>query len=302
LAAATWTDLVDPSADELEPHTPSDLLPAIAQFLIRPSSGEAAPRPRLIGLGNYVFGILLVPVLEHEEQRVYYQEIDLIVTPDSLLTVRKTPRDGKAFEPSAAVGARRDDDSTGMLAYRISDAIAEAYLDLIDGLDEEIDELDDHVEDWPAERVRRQISHIRHDLLHIRRTLSPARDAIRQVVDNRVEVKRGEVFDHPVELAFGTVYDKLLRASEGLDFSRDLLGGVRDYALAKIANDQNEVMKRLTMVATLLLLPTFIVGLYGMNFRRIPELHWGFGYAWAWALIVVTTVAQVIYYRRKKWF
>jgi magnesium transporter len=60
-------------------------------------------------------------------------------------------------------------------------------------------------------------------------------------------------------------------------------------------------MKRLTAIASILLVPTFIVGLYGQNFRHIPELHWGFGYWWSWALILATTVAQVVYYRRKGW-
>ena len=77
---------------------------------------------------------------------------------------------------------------------------------------------------------------------------------------------------------------------------------MRDYLQAKIANDQNEVMKWLTAIASLLLLPTFIVGLYGQNFREIPELHWGFGYAWSWGLIVVTTIGQLWFYRRKGWF
>ena len=76
---------------------------------------------------------------------------------------------------------------------------------------------------------------------------------------------------------------------------------MRDYFQAKIANDQNEVMKRLTVIASLLLVPTFIVGLYGQNFRNIPELHWGFGYAWSWGLIVVTTIVQLVFFRRKRW-
>jgi len=76
---------------------------------------------------------------------------------------------------------------------------------------------------------------------------------------------------------------------------------VRDYFQSKIGIDQNEVSKRLTMIASLLLLPTFIVGLYGQNFRNIPELHWGFGYAWSWGLIVVTTIAQLAWFRWKKW-
>jgi magnesium transporter len=76
---------------------------------------------------------------------------------------------------------------------------------------------------------------------------------------------------------------------------------VRDYIQGKIANDQNEVTKRLTAIASILLVPTLIVGIYGQNFRDIPELHWGFGYAWSWGLIVVTTILQLVYFRRKRW-
>src|SRR5205085_7208782 len=105
--------------------------------------------------------------------------------------------------------------------------------------------------------IRDRISSLRHDLLHIRRTLAPTRDAIRRVVDNRLHLEGEEPFTHDIELNFADAYDKLLRASDGLELSRDLLAGVRDYHQAKISNDQNEVMKRLTMVASLLLLPTF---------------------------------------------
>ena len=86
------------------------------------------------------------------------------------------------------------------------------------------------------------------------------------------------------------------------EIARDLLAGVRDFHQAEIANNQNDVMKRLTVVASLLLPPTFIVGVYGQNFRHIPELHWGHGYVWSWGLIVVTTAAQLWYFRRKHWF
>ena len=143
---------------------------------------------------------------------------------------------------------------------------------------------------------------MRHDLLHIRRTLSPTRDAVRRVVDNVIEVREGrEVFPHEVEIAFNSAYDKLLRALDGLEFSRDLLASVRDYHQSKIANDQNEVTKRLTVIASIILFPTFIVGVYGQNFVNIPELKWHLGYAYSWGLIVVTTLAQLWFFRRKNW-
>src|ERR671932_745282 len=112
------------------------------------------------------------------------------------------------------------------------------------------------IEELPPAETRERISALRHDLLHIRRTLAPTRDAVRRVVDDVVEVEKGdEVF-------------------------------------------QNEVMKTLTVIASLLLLPTFIVGLYGQNFQHnFPEIHWRLGYVWSWAVIVVTTGLQLWFFR-----
>jgi magnesium transporter len=149
--------------------------------------------------------------------------------------------------------------------------------------------------------VRERLSLLPHELLHIGRTLSPTRDAVHSVVDGRIEFSGEEIFTHDVELSFGAAYDKLLRALEGLELSRDLVAGVRDYHQAKIANDQNDVMKRLTAIASILLLPTLIVGLYGQNFDHMPELHWSWGYYYSLGLIAVSTVVQLAYFRWKKW-
>src|SRR5438105_2632881 len=122
------------------------------------------------------------------------------------------------------------------------------------------------------------------------------------VVDDVVEVDVGEeVFPHEVEIAFNSAYDKLLRALDGLEFSRDLLASVRDYHQSKIANDQNEVTKRLTVIASIILFPTFIVGVYGQNFVHMPELHWHYGYAYSWGLIVGSTLVQLWWFWRKRW-
>jgi magnesium transporter len=188
-----------------------------------------------------------------------------------------------------------------MVAYQIVDEVAEGFLDMVDDVHEEVDELEDNVDVWDNDTIRRRLSDLRHDLLHIRRTLAPTRDGLRQVVDNRVELDGEELFPHDVELHFGDAYDKMLRAVEGLETARDLIAGVRDYHQSKVSNDQNEVMKRLTLVASIFLPPTFIVGLYGQNFRVIPELAWGHGYGFSWLIIIITTVAQLIYFRRKGW-
>ena len=300
---AEWIDLLDPDRSALAEAAPPELHPRALDALLAPGRHEDEPRPTLEGHGEYVFGIFLVPVAVPERDEVFYQEVDVVLTRDYVLTVRKTPPGHEPFDcrPVQDQHGRGELRSTGMVAYRLVDEIAERYLDLIDALNEEIDELEDNVEEWPAARMRSRISGLRHDMLHIRRTLAPTRDAVRAVVDDRVDTDRDRIFDREIELHFADSYDKLLRAAEGLDLSRDLLASVRDYQQAKIANDQNEVTKRLTAIASILLVPTFIVGLYGQNFRHIPELGWGFGYWWSWGWIVATTIAQLAFFRWKRW-
>jgi len=133
-----WTDLLDPSPEELRQHLPKDIHPRALEQLLADAKHDDEPRPKLEGHGNYIFGVFLVPVLVPNEDRIYYQEVDLIGMRESLLTVRKTPERGEPFDISPAKAACRPDEVVGMNAYHLIDEIAERYLDLIDGLNDEI--------------------------------------------------------------------------------------------------------------------------------------------------------------------
>jgi magnesium transporter len=296
-----WIDLIDPSEDELRKYLPTDVHPTALRALLAPHVHDDEPRPRIESHGTYILGVFLIPVAVPQEDRLYYEEVDFIATTNVLVSVSKTPPGEQPFDPKPAKEACRPGDRVGKFVYHLVDEIAERYLHLIDDLDEEIDELEDLVAVKPAPEVGHRLRELREDVRGIRRTLSPTRDAVHKIVDNRIELDEGELFPRDVEIAFGDAYDKFMRASEALDTSRDALASVRDYLQGKIAVDQNEVMKRLTMIASLLLLPTFIVGLYGQNFVNIPELHWAWGYWWSWGWIVATTIAQVVFFRWKRW-
>ena len=309
MARTAWIDLLDPEAEELRKQLPRDIQSGPLDALMRPASPEGDLRPSIKSYGNYIVGLLLAAVALPDEDRVFYQEVDFVLTRDKIVTVRKTPGSEAPFDSGGVENlcdAQRHELPPGMIAYHLVDEVAERFIDLLDDLADEIDELEEHVDAWPAERIRKRISGLRHDLLHIRKTLAPTRDAVREIVDGRVDLEgrtpfTREVFPREVEQHFGTTYNKLLRATEAIEYARDLLVAVRDYQQARVSIDQNEVTKRLTAIASILLVPTFIVGLYGQNFRNIPELHWGFGYWWSWGWILGSTIFQVGYFRRKGW-
>jgi len=311
MSAAAWTDLLDPDEATLSAELPDEVRVDTLRELLRPPDEEGSRvRPSVKSHGRYVVGLLLVAVAVPDEDVVFYQEVDFVLTRERIVTVRKTPGARPPFDPATVeevceLHGRHL--APGMIAYFFVDEIAERYLDLLDDLDDEIDELEEHVDAWPAEKSRQRISELRRDLLHIRKTLGPTRDAVREIVDGRVDVEGRmpfgrEVFPRELERQFATTYDKLLRATEAIEFARDLLAAVRDYQQARVAIDQNEATKKLTAIASLLLVPTFIVGVYGQNFiRSMPELKWSYGYWWSWGWIVALTVVQLVYFRRKGW-
>lgn len=300
-AIPEWVDLLDPTEAELRAAWASDVHEQAVDLLLEPHVHGDEPRPKIDSYGSYVLAVLLVPKVVTAEDRVYYQEVDLLLSHEYLVTVRKTPPGGKPLDLSP-LHAPCAGKPVGTVAHLITDQVAEGFLDMIDDLNEEIEELEDNLDDWGNEKVRRRLSDLRHDLLHIRRTLAPTRDAIRRIVDDHVDLDDEELFPHDVELQFDNAYDKLMRATEGLATARDLIAGVRDYHQSKVANEQNEVMKALTIVAAVFLPPTFIVGIYGQNFGHMPELGWAQGYGFSWLLIVASITIQLWYFRRRKWF
>src|SRR5437764_5688059 len=190
---AEWIDLLDPDEKTLHDALPRQIHERALDLLLQSAIHDDEPRPRLEGHDQYVFGVFLVPICIREEDRIFYQEIDFVATRERFVTVRKTPERGRPFDPRPVQEsiAREDDPRVGLMVYRLADQIAEYFLDLVDAIDDEIDELEDGIEVWSVEQIRRRISALRHDLLHVRRTVSRTRDPIRRAVDRRLDVGEG---------------------------------------------------------------------------------------------------------------
>jgi magnesium transporter len=232
---------------------------------------------------------------------VTYVEVDFVATPGVVLTVRKTPgRGGEPFDVSALHAAVEQDASAGELVHRLVDEIRESFFESIDAVYAEIEELEDALETWPPGQVRRRLAELRHELLHSRRTIAATRAAVRRVLDGRVDIGEHALFPPDVERLFSDTYETLVRATEELDIARDLLAGVRDHHQSMVVEGQGEVAKKLTVIASLVLVPSFIVGYYGQNFESaFDDAYWSIGMSTG--LVVVSTLIQLAIFRWRRW-
>jgi magnesium transporter len=256
--------------------------------------------PVLQGHGHCVLAVLAQPVPAPGKDRADYLELDLLATPEKVVTIRKTGAGG-GLASVDGIAARVDAGvPAGEVFHAAVDDAADAFLELVDDIYESIDDLEEEIEHLTGMAVRRRIAVLRNELLRARRTSSATRGIARRVVDGRVDVGRSELFPPEIELRFVDTYETLVRATEELDVARDLLGGVRDYYQAKIAEQQNEVAKTLTVIASLVLVPSLIVGFFGQNFAgHFRDWYWSLGMSLG--LIVGTTVVQLALFRWRRW-
>jgi len=296
--SARWIDLLDPTREQLAGSLPAGVDPDVLEMLAEPPQEHS--RPFLEGHGRYVVGRFLDANPEPAEARVVYRDVSFVATPDLIVTVRKAPSHGPPWEPSALESAVASNASAGELVYRLVDDVAESFFDVIDSVDEEISELEEHIDDWPTERVRERLVTFRHELHDARRTAGATRAAIRRILDKRLDVGADALFPPEVERMFTEPYETIVRVSEELDGTRDVLATLRDHHQARIAEAQNDVVKKLTVIASLVLVPTLIVGFYGQNFGdAFAEPYWSLGTSSG--LIVLTTLVQLAVYRWRRW-
>jgi magnesium transporter len=298
--AARWLDLVDPTREQLMGALPVALDPDVVEMLVAPAADGRAIRPLIESHGTYVLAVLAVPATEPHADRIEYRELDVVATLDAVVTVRRATADPTPADVAVAGAATEAGATAGELVHAIVEEVVDRYLDLLDVLYGAIDELEDHVDRLSGPVVRRRLVELRHELLHARRTVSSTRAAVRKIVDRRCELAHGELFPRDVEIGFAETYETLVRATEELDVARELLGSVRDYYQAKITEAQNDVVKKLTVIASLVLVPSLIVGFYGQNFEEAFDgALWTLGASIG--LIAASTLGQLALYRWRRW-
>ena len=203
-----------------------------------------------------------------------------------------------AVRRRVAGGRNGASDTVGEVLYALLDAAVDSYFPELDGISDRIDAIEDRILEGEADRRSlAEILALKRRLLELRRVLAPMRDVANALLRRDLDIVEDASAPYYQDL-----YDHLVRVLDQVDVYRDLLATVLDARLTVASNSLNAIMKRLTAFTVVLMVPTLIAGIYGMNFERMPELDWPLGYPYALGLMVLAVVVAVTWFRRRGWF
>ncbi len=286
----TWVDLLDPTDAELN-HL-------LASFSLHPLAIEDATkhgqRAKLDHFPDHAF------LVAYSKEMA---EVDLFIGPSWVITVRERNEEDKHWSTNVAFARLErtpaNQVTVGLVVYVLLDELVDGYFAAADDFEDRVEAFENLVlnPDGNHEHViQAELLKLRRELLVFRRTIVPLRDVLSALL-------RGEVsfLDTPTLVHLQDVLDHLLRATDQIDSQRELLGNAVDAHLAVISNRMNLVMKRMTSWGAILLGSTLIAGIYGMNFKHMPELSWQYGYPFALGLMASITVIAYRIFKRYDW-
>jgi magnesium transporter len=293
--SVTWIDVVGI-------HEPKVIEQIGCQFHIHPLLMEdimnTTQRPKIDDLGKYICLILKMITFDETVMELRIEQLSLVFSDDFVLSFQES--ENAIFKPLRdrirnSLGRIRKM-GTDYLAYSIMDAVVDHYFVVMEQMGEKIDSLENEVVANPKRETLRGVQRLRDEILLVRRSVWPLREVI-----SLLERAESPLVDKSSSFFFRDVYEHTIQVMDTVDTYRDILSGMFDIYLSSISNRLNEVMKVLTIIATLFMPLTFLAGVYGMNFEHMPELKWQYGYFMLWGVMIVIAMAMLVYFRKKKW-
>ncbi|MFX1562067.1 MAG: magnesium/cobalt transporter CorA [Promethearchaeota archaeon] len=256
-------------------------------------------RPKIEDFGEHVLIIIKTVKYNEEQKELEMDQLSFVLGPNFVISIQE--RHGDIFNQildrieKGRGNIRRM--GTDYLFYALLDAAIDNYFISIEKIGDEIENLEDELISDPTQETLHRIYGLKQDLILLRRLVWPLREVISQLERGRVSL-----IGDSLAIFFRDVYDHTVQVMETVETYRDMLSGMLDIYLSSVSNRMNEVMKILTIIATIFIPLTFIAGVYGMNFRFMPELEWDYGYPLVWGIMLVIGIVMVIFFWRKKWF
>jgi magnesium transporter len=255
-------------------------------------------RPKTEEFEDYLF-VTLKMLYRIDGAEIDYEQISFVLGKNFLITFQE--KEGDLFDAfreriKQDQGKVRKKEADYLL-YRLMDIIVDNYYNVLDNIGEQIEETEECITSDSSTQTFRKIQQLKKELIYLHKALYPLRDALGKLVKDESNFIKEENLRY-----FDDVYDHVIHLIDSLDTYRDLTSSLMDIHINTQNTRLNEVIRLLTIISTIFIPLTFIVGVYGMNFKYFPELEWRYGYAAIWAVMIVIAGAMVGFFKYKKWF
>lgn len=255
-------------------------------------------RPKAEEFDDYVFFTLKM-LYRIQGNEIDYEQISFVLGTNFLLSFQE--KEGDLFDQfrerirlsQGRVRERRAD----YLLYRLIDIIVDHYYVVLENIGNIIEDVEDAIYDNPTNHTFHRIQQLKKDLIYLRKTVLPLREALSTLMKDE-----GGFIEEDTLPFFSDIYDHIIHLTESIDTYNDLTTGLVDLYFNTQNNRLNEVIRVLTVISTIFIPLTFIAGVYGMNFRFMPELDWRWGYFTVWGIMILVTGTMLTYFKFKKWF
>lgn len=255
-------------------------------------------RPKIEIFDDYIFFSIKMLRFNEEDSTLDSEQVSIILGKNYVISFQEKP--GDIFDPlreriRKGKGRLRKM-NPDYLTYAILDIVIDYYFMILEKIGEKIEKFEEDLLVHPKRETLNEIYGLKREVLYLRKAIWPLRESIAKLERSESSLVHPETIPYLRDL-----YDHAIQVIDTVETSRDLLSGMLDLYLSSISNKMNEVMKVLTIIATIFIPLTFIAGIYGMNFDNMPELHWHLGYYVILGLMFIVGIIMVLFFRRKNW-
>jgi magnesium transporter len=255
-------------------------------------------RPKAEEYDDYIFFTMKM-LYSINGTRIEYEQISFVLGDNYLITFQQKEGDlFDAFRERIRLNQGRvRKKKADYLLYRLIDIIVDNYYTILDAIGDQIEDIEESLYENQSEHTFQRIQTLKKELIYLRKAVYPLRDALSTLLKDKVDL-----IDEENSRFYDDVYDHVVHLIDSLDTYKDLTSSLMDIHINTLNNQLNKIIKVLTIISTIFIPLTFIVGVYGMNFKYMPELNWPFGYAMVWIVMIVMTLGMLAFFWFKKWF
>lgn len=256
-------------------------------------------RPKAADYGDYLYVVLKMIDLDEAKGEIKSEQVSLVLGRNYLISFQEG-LEGDVFEQVRnRLGnekARLRSMGADLLLHALLDVIVDHYFLVLEKLADRIEELEDEVIENPAPATVQSIYHLKRQMLFLHKAVWPLREVV-----SGLQRRDSRLIDDATVIYLRDLYDHTVQVLDTLETLREMLSGMLDIYLSSVSNRLNEVMKVLTIIATIFMPLSFLVGLYGMNFKHMPEYDWPYGYPMVLFIALVTAGGMILFFKKKHW-